>query len=93
MFQIESSFMIKPFKKRGKLSGHLGWMTRHLRRWLKKKSPQNSAALFGRCPAKQRGCGGLSKNAAERGNISIKSNIPVQLGFMAVQKIGTWLRG
>jgi hypothetical protein len=36
MFQIESSFMIKPFKKRGKLSGHLGWMTRHLRRWLKK---------------------------------------------------------
>jgi len=36
IFQAGSSFMKKPFKKRSKLAGHLGWMTRHLRRWLKK---------------------------------------------------------
>jgi hypothetical protein len=28
--------MKKPFKKRSKLAGHLGWMTRQPRRWLKK---------------------------------------------------------
>lgn len=34
--RTDTSSMKKPFKKRGRLAGHFGWMTRHPRRWLKK---------------------------------------------------------